>query len=180
MRKKILILSAIIVIAGGLVTWYFVSQPKTITVSRIYPFMDVPELTQKADIIVVGTITKKLPSRWVRMYPQEEPGIYTDVVVEVEEYLKNPLGQKEVTVRLSGGTVGNVIQVTMDEVTLNLGEKVLLFLTKDMKGNFVSWGEQGKYTIDEVRGMAVNEDTARNLPVKQLKTQIEEVMGKSP
>lgn len=179
MKKKILlILSAIIVIAGGLATWYIISQPKTITVSGILVTMDVPELTKNSDTIVMGTVKKRLPSRWDRSDP-EEPVIYTDVIIEIEEYLKNPLDQREVTIQLLGGKVGNVNMEAMDEATLNLGEKVLLFLKKNKEGNFVVLGAmQGKYTIDEATGMAVNEDTARNLPIKQLKTQIEEAMGK--
>jgi hypothetical protein len=70
------------------------------------------DLSNYSDKIVIGTVKEMLPSRWNTIDGKEpdvdaESGsfnlIYTDFIVSVDKYLKNPSSSKEIIVRLEGG-----------------------------------------------------------------------------
>jgi hypothetical protein len=108
--------------------------------------MDTPELTEKAKQIVIGHVVN-MQSEWT----QDRAKIFTYVTVQVEEYVKGT-GNLEVTVKIPGGSVGDITLRVSDIPEFTVGEKVLLFLTDeytdycDLMGLF-----QGKYTIVENR-----------------------------
>lgn len=57
--------------------------------------------------------------------------IYTDIIINVEKYIKNPLSSKEVWVRVEGGIVENDTLLIDYEPTFQPGENVLLYLMED-------------------------------------------------
>ncbi|NPE29220.1 hypothetical protein HNV12_14920 [Methanococcoides sp. SA1] len=125
-------------------------------------------MSREADIILTGTVKEILPSKWNTVdgkRPHESIDdfewydmIYTDVVVNVDEYLKNPSPEKEVTVRVFTGTVDKDIMTADYEASFQPGEKIFLYLvedewkyTKDLgpKHYFVLGSKQGKFTLNE-------------------------------
>ena len=126
------------------------------------------QLSSETDTTFVGIVKKILPSKW-NTADGKRPGntddafspsclIYTDIIISVDEYLKNPLSSKEVKVRVEGGTVGNDTLIASYEPSLESGEKVLLYLmkddnpgTKDIDPDHfrVTGFIQGKYTLTD-------------------------------
>lgn len=104
--------------------------------SASLPLLDTEELSNRSEMIVIGTVKEILPSKWTSADGKRPNGIdsfslensiYTDVTISVDKYLKNPSSSKEVTVRIDGGTVGNDTLEADYEPTFKPGEKVLLF-----------------------------------------------------
>lgn len=133
-------------------------------------------MSREADIILTGTVKEILPSRWNSVdckRPHESiddfewhDEIYTDVIISVDEYLKNELQEEEVTVRVLTGTVGNDTSTADYEASFQKGEKVFLYLiedeweyTKDLgpEHYFVLGSVQGKFTLTE-DGKAIRPD----------------------
>ncbi len=134
------------------------------------------QLRDYSDTIVIGTVKEILPPRWNTLdgkHPNKSPAelnstniIYTDIIISVDKYLKNPLSSGEVTVRITGGTIGNVSMSTDADPSFNTSEKVLLYLnrddnpaTKDISPeHFVVLDfHRGKYTLTD-EGKAITTD----------------------
>lgn len=125
------------------------------------------DLLIKSDTIVIGKVKEILPSKWNTIDGKRPGGtvafspfclIYTDIVISVDKYEKNPLSSKEVTVRVDGGKVGNDTLVSESEPSFQPGEKVLLYLTKDTSTGTKDIGPehfrvtglmQGKYALTD-------------------------------
>jgi hypothetical protein len=123
------------------------------------------ELSNNSYTILIGTVKEINPSKWNSVDGKRPNGIdsfsmehliYTDIIISVDKYLKNPLSSKEVTVRVDGGTVGNDTYEAMYEPSFNSNEKVLLYLTKDATNRTknispehyrVTGCMQGKFTL---------------------------------
>ena len=137
-------------------------------------------LRDHSDTIVIGTVKEILPPRWNTAdgkqpyklltkldYPDDI--IYTDIVISVDEYLKNPLSSRELIVRVTGGTIGDFSMTTDADPRFNTGEKVLLYLNKDESSSTRDIGPEhfivtdfylGKYTLtDEGNAITPNENT---------------------
>lgn len=151
------------------------NAPRTITVSSCVVYLSPDNLTKDSDIVLTGSVKEILPAKWSTsdgkepLNPIEDLGldvvIYRDVVVSVDEYLKNSLSSSEVIVRVPGGTIGNFTLDVEDMPSFEPGEKVLLFLGEDMDPatealspeHFVVYGNfQGKFSLTE-DGKAVSE-----------------------
>lgn len=90
-----------------------------------------------SDRIIIGTVKE--------LRPNFE---YTDVIINVSEWLKNPLPENEITVRTEQGTV----TITMGAANFSTDEKVLLMLNDDdiEKSRFkMSFMEQGKHPVSD-------------------------------
>jgi hypothetical protein len=86
--------------------------------------LDVPTLTQKADVIVRGTV-RSSGARW----SGDNRRIFTQVEIDVVESLKGePL--KTVSVVQPGGVVGDIGQKVSGVATYEEGEEVVLFLAR--------------------------------------------------
>jgi hypothetical protein len=133
--------------------------------------------------IVIGTVKEILPPKWNTIdgkqpnkpttkldYPYDI--IYTDIVISVDEYLKNSSSSKEVIVRITGGTVGDVSMSTDADPSFKIGEKVLLYLSKDESPSTKDIGSKhfivkdfyrGKYTLtDDGKAVMPDENTILN------------------
>jgi hypothetical protein len=117
---------------------------------------DLGTLTSEADTIVTGTVTN-LQSQW------EDGKIFTYVTIATDDYTK---GAKEgdITIRIPGGTVGNISCWVSDTPTFKIDEEILVFLrTEASYFDVVGW-YQGKYTITDNEvvgtGLSVDEFTA--------------------
>ncbi|SES92979.1 hypothetical protein SAMN04488587_1635 [Methanococcoides vulcani] len=149
----------------------------TVGISALLEYVTPEEMSNRSDVILIGTVKEILPCKW-NTVDGERPTddiydlgrndlIYTDVVVSVDQYLKNPLSEKEVIVRTQGGGDGYVIMDVEDEPSFASGEKVLLYLTNDTYSptkdfgpeHFVVTGvSQGKFTLtDDGRATQIGE-----------------------
>lgn len=138
------------------------------------------ELNSRSDTIIIGTVKEILPPKWNTVDGKKlsedvdfsiHNTIYTDVIISVDEYVKNTLSSKEVIVRVEGGTVGNDTLLVEYEPKFQVDEKVLLFLMKDdnpytkdiSPEHFIVTGAlQGKYTLTD-DGKAVRPDETVSL-----------------
>lgn len=150
-------------------------KPLSSTFSSITLAFNHTELSSRSDTIVIGTVKEILPSKWNSIdgkRPETDAEfspynlIYTDIIISVDKYIKNPLSSKEVRVRVEGGKVGNDTLTAEDEPSFKFGEKVLLYLSKDDKAgtkdiqpeHFIVTGcLQGKYTLTN-DGKAIRPD----------------------
>lgn len=151
------------------------NKPITIGISGSLEEYSYNDLNNHADTILIGKVKEILPSRWNSIDGQMNksaleinPGelIYTDIIISVDKYLKNSLSSDEVTVRVVGGTIGNITMSSDIEPSFESGEKVLLYLsndtypyTKDIGSeHFVVTGYvQGKFRLTD-DGKAVRYD----------------------
>ncbi|AKB18724.1 hypothetical protein [Methanosarcina sp. WWM596] len=142
------------------------------------------ELRDHSDTIVIGTVKEILTPRWntadgkqphklLSKFEYPDDVIYTDIVISVDEYLKNPSPSGELIVRVTGGTVGDFSMATDADPSFNTGEKVLLFLRIDTNPNTKDIGPEhfivtdfyrGKYTLTE-DGKATTPDEHTTLDV---------------
>ncbi|MBW6518030.1 MAG: hypothetical protein K0A89_05970 [ANME-2 cluster archaeon] len=151
---------------------------------------------ENSESIIIGHVLKILPSRWntadgkkpdytgmptskeeANKRYQEET-IYTDVIIRVDETIKDESTPQVITVRTSGGQVGNYIGIVEDEAKFEEGEKVMLFLTKEdpftdnsarTHYRVTSW-KFGKFSITE-DNQAVRPDVPekyRKIPLYEL------------
>lgn len=93
--------------------------------------LTLDDLIEKSDAIVIGKVVDIFPSR----SGTEPPGssylkIFTDVIIETERYLYGEPQSKYIAVRVMGGRVGEMVMWVEDEPVFNLGEEVILFLTR--------------------------------------------------
>lgn len=140
----------------------------TIEVSGCLPYMSHEDLSNESDVILMGNIKEILPSKW-NTPDGERPTdviedldqndlIYTDIVVNVDQYLKNPFSEKEVIVRTIGGNDGYICMSVNYEPSFKMDEKVLLYLREDtyaatrdvgFEHFVVTGGMQGKFTLND-------------------------------
>ena len=139
------------------------------------------ELGERSGTILIGSVKEILPGKWNTMNGTKpnkainEFGprdvIYTDVIISVDQYVKNPLPSREVTVRILGGKVGADNMIVEDETSFTSGERVMLFLRNDdapatknvgMEHLAVTGISQGKFTLTD-DGKAVRSDRTTSL-----------------
>jgi len=153
-----------------------VTSPRIIIpISGTLAYLNFTELNQRSESIVIGTVKEILPSKWNTPDGKRQNDsidniggnatMYTDIIITVDKYLKNPLNQKEVRVRIEGGE-DEVVGIAVDyEPSFKEGEKVLLYLREDTyplfnkigpKHYLVSGYYLGKFTLTD-DGMAVRE-----------------------
>ncbi len=129
---------------------------------------DLNKQTRMAQVILAGTVREIKDSKRVKVKVVEDSDdimdyIYTDIVVDVDKYIKNQKinESKTIVVRNDGGCVGNLCYESEDAPSFKIGEKVLLLLisrdvyTKDIgdKHFRVLGGMFGKFTISDGYGI---------------------------
>ncbi|MFQ5792112.1 MAG: hypothetical protein ACE5JI_16705 [Acidobacteriota bacterium] len=106
--------------------------------------MSLDEMARRAEMIFIG---RPLGSRvgW----NAERTRIYTYVTLEVERFLKGGgTGEGQVTIRLWGGRIGDVMAVVPGTPTFTPGEEVLLFCAgARARGPTVLGLSLGKFTL---------------------------------
>jgi len=133
-------------------------------------------LSENSDVILEGKVVKQNSS-----WNQNKTRIYTEVTVEVDEYLKGNRGNKTLIVTTPGGEVGEVGELYSHMPSFSKDEEVLLFVKKDKKDESykVLNGEEGKLTLyrDKKTGEKV---TSFNKKISTLKKEIKNYVDKHP
>ncbi len=141
---------------------------ETLMVSALLEFLSYEDLSDRSDVILIGTVKEILPSKWNTADGKRPTDdiydlglhdvLYTDVLISVDGYLKNPLLEKEVIVRIQGGSDGYVSIDVEDESSFSLGERVFLYLNNDTWADTKDFGpehfvvtgaSQGKFTLTD-------------------------------
>jgi hypothetical protein len=134
------------------------------------------ELSDKSDVILEGKVVKQNSS-----WNQNKTRIFTEVTVQVDEYLKGSKGNKTLVVTTPGGEVGDVGELYTHMPKFSNDEQVLLFVKEDKKDKSlkVANGEEGKITLydDKITGEKV---TSSNQKISTLKKQIKDYVNKKP
>lgn len=206
MIKKvyILILVAIIFVAGAAsIKSINSSGEQSMTVFAMNTWGDEvlndSFLEAHSDNIIMGKVIKILPSKWNTLDgkkpvsddkkpeskeefygKQKEYNIYTDVIIKVDKKIKNELTPDVMTVRTLGGQVDEVIMIEEDEAKFELGENVLLFLTKEDPFTDNSAGthyrltgwKHGKFTITKD-----NQAVRPDVPAEYQKIPLEKLLN---
>jgi hypothetical protein len=155
-----------------------VDKPLTGSSDILLVALNHTKLSNCSYSIVIGTVKEILPSRWNTIDGKRPDNtdsfspfcfIYTDTVISVDKYLKNPLSSEEVIVRVEGGTVGNDALTVNPVPSFKTGERVLLYLIKDDSPgtkdidpeHFIVTGAlQGKFTLtDDGKAVRPGENT---------------------
>jgi len=184
----IIIAGSALIFVGGKST-----EPITIRSKGLWDanVLNISSLAKSSDVIVIGEVKEILTSRWTtkdgkRPVKIDDERIYTDVIIKVEEYLKNPQPTKEITVRTLGGKVGKDSMIVEDEAEFEPNEKVLLFLTTEDpftknigRQHFrVTGWMHGKFKI--VNDQAIRPKLPKehqSIPLQKLLTVIQESLG---
>ena len=103
--------------------------------------LSLEELVVEARSVCQGVVTDVNPQ-----WNNDHTMIYTDVTVSVDECLKGREGP-EITLKIPGGTVGEITLWVSDTPTFEKDEEVILFLQEEYF-QIVGW-YQGKYTIED-------------------------------
>ncbi|MBS1268836.1 MAG: hypothetical protein MAG458_01570 [Nitrosopumilus sp.] len=164
-NTKTLSISAIIAIVAiasvSLTTVDFSSQQTELetqetivqTISGSMPAYTLEELASGTKYAIIGTVKQITPIAVESERMQQT--IFSDVVVKVKEDLNGLYDQKEISVRIQGGTIDNLQTISEPSAEFEVGEKVLFFVADkepdSMWGDnyYVAGGYLGKYKLDD-------------------------------
>lgn len=85
--------------------------------------LTLDDLTEKAKVIVIGKV-ESIESRW----NEEHTMIFTYVDIIPNSFLKGFIGGGKITVKLLGGSVGDIETVVLGSPRFENGEETVLFL----------------------------------------------------
>lgn len=114
------------------------AQKKVSTIQKT-----VTELTEKSNLVVVGKVLG-IHSEWNK----GKTRIYTNVTVNVEEFVKGSEPVKNIVITHLGGEVGSVGEIYSSTPRFKTNEEVMLFLHKNKRGELnVTKGAEGKFIV---------------------------------
>jgi hypothetical protein len=129
---------------------------------------EIRNLSEGADMIVTGKVVDQ-KSQW----NSEKSRIYTNVTIQVDEFLKGSNNQSRIVITHLGGEVGDVGETYSHVPTFIDSEEVLVFVKKSAKDESLSVfeGEEGKLTLyeDKTTGEKI---TSKNVKASEMKKEI--------
>ncbi len=135
---------------------------------------EIKNLSEGADMIVTGKVVNQ-KSEW----SSDKSKIYTNVTIQVDEFLKGSNNQNRIVIKNLGGEVGNVGETYSHVPTFQDDEDVLLFVKKSTKDESlrVFEGDEGKLTLyqDKNTGEKV---TSNNIKASEMKREIKNYVEK--
>ena len=150
--------------------------------------LSIPFLDNHSESVVEGHVMEILPSRWNTpegKKPKSDTGltpenvqIHTDVIIKVDKNIRGST-PATIVVRTQGGQVGDDSVFVEDEARFELGEKVILFLTKedpftdnsDGTHYRVTGWKHGKFSITKE-----NQAVRYDIPAEHQKIQVEDLL----
>ena len=105
------------------------------------------ELTNQSESIIIGTVLE-MNSYW----NEDKTLIFTDTLIQVQEFIKGSFAENPITVRHIGGTIGDLVLKVSDTPNFQLNDEVILFLNNDPESENIKILQartQGKYSILE-------------------------------
>lgn len=139
-RKKLISIVAIAVIAAVLPGMYFGGiYPIEITSIGLSPAMEYEELMEKSQLVVKGKIISSETN--VEFLDEDElllADITTIWTLDIKKVIKGDHTGKKVKFATSGGTYNNMKHTAMHSPNLEIGDKMIVFLTKEPASE---WGD---------------------------------------
>ena len=105
--------------------------------------MALPEITESADVIVDGLVQQ------LQTQKADRGDLYTRVTLRIEDIWASDreMGQN-LDILLAGGTLGRRKEVVEPQATYAVGERVVVFLKRNSKGNLITVGlTHGKFKV---------------------------------
>jgi len=135
---------------------------------------EIRNLSEGADIIVTGKVVDQ-KSQW----NSDKSKIYTNVTIQVDEFLKGSNNQNRIVITHLGGEVGNVGETYSHIPTFQDDEDVLLFVKKSIKDESLSVfeGEEGKMTLYQNKNTG-EKVTSNNIKASDIKKEIKSFVEK--
>lgn len=129
---------------------------------------DIRKLSEGSDLIVTGKVIEQ-KSQW----NSDKSKIYTNVTIQVDEFLKGDNSQSRIVIKNPGGEVGNVGETYSHMPTFKNEEDVLVFVKRSNKDQslIVFQGDAGKMTLYE-NNKTGEKITAQNIKVSEMKNKI--------
>lgn len=117
------------------------------------PPFTVDDLSKGAKYVVIGKVISITPTDKVSEEASKTSPIYSDVVIGVQRDLTNQFQDKQISVRIMGGQIGNTVVQAEHTPEFTIGEDVLVFVAD--KAPHTVWGdnyyvaglELGKYRL---------------------------------
>ena len=135
---------------------------------------EIKNLSVGADMIVIGKVIDQ-KSEW----SSDKSKIYTNVTIQVDEFLKGSNNQNRIVIKNLGGEVGNIGETYSHVPTFTNEEDVLVFIKKSEKDQSlrVFQGDAGKMTFyqDKKTGEKV---TSKNVKASEMKKEIKNYVEK--
>lgn len=108
-----------------------------------FVLMDERTLLESSDAVIVGSVTAIESA-----FPESDGPVYTYIHVQPERVIKGPLGREPLVLREPGGTVGERHEWIYGAPEFWVGERALLFLSRNPDGSLQTNGlSMGKYTL---------------------------------
>lgn len=139
--------------------------------------LDISFLDKYSESVVIGRVIEILPSRWDTPDGKKPAdimldfSIYTDVIIKVDKIVKGST-PAILVVRTMGGQVGDDLMFAEDEASFELGENVLLFLTREGTHYRITGWEYGKFSITDD-----NQAVRLEVPSEYQKIPVEELLN---
>ena len=132
---------------------------ETVYVDGSLAYYSVDDLVAGSTLVVSGTITGEPESLRVHHASADMETNFTDYTLAVETVYRGQAAGETLTVRIYGGTAGNVTEIYSPAPQLTAGEEYLLFLNQPgMGGAFNTPGDY--YYLTGVTQGVFQEDTA--------------------
>ncbi len=152
-----------VLLAGVSCALWFVRAPQDAS-ALIVPY-DLGKLARKSERILTGEVVELHSYRAPFLNLGEV--IFTDVKIRIDDTIKGQPHEKEVTVQVLGGTIGDSYQRCPDSPRYTKGEKVLVFL-RTYQGRLWNTGwYQGKYRLLQGEEDETFVKGARGLPIAE-------------
>jgi hypothetical protein len=152
-----------------LITFFFHSEGRSQSVQA-----EIKNLSEGADMIVTGKVVDQ-KSEW----SSDKSKIYTNVTIQVDEFLKGSNNQNRIVIKNLGGEVGNIGETYSHVPTFTNEEDVLVFVKKSDKDQSlrVFQGDEGKMTFyqDKKTGEKM---TSKNIKASEMKKEIKNYVEK--
>ena len=133
----------------------------TISADWVETYNSVEQMTEAADLIVVGEIGKGATWEYPIKY-RYAPLVFTNYTVAIESVLKGET-DKEIVVWVDGGIVESIEYVLDDSPLLVEGSEMVLFLRKTGNTWTTLGGPQGRFTVVKGKVYATEEETVNDL-----------------
>jgi len=140
--------------------------------------MSVEELSQKADLIVQGTVVDLKGE-----LTADKTAIHTTVLISVQDQWKGK-STSSVTLVQPGGSLGEIVEEVPGLPSFKPSEKVILFLKEMPEGKLIVFGgEQGKFVLrfDADSGSEMVEgSTGEKAAFSDFACRVKKALGHSP
>lgn len=179
MKKSKIIMMSIAGLAVILPLAMFYSMSPVVSQTHsLVESLTVDDLTDRAMIIVEGKIVKSTTGLQYYGGDTDTPKVYTKWYLEPTKFIKGSDKSPLLEIKTFGGTHEKYTQTT-DDVSFNIGEKVILFLGKEPESiysdsYYVRGLQQGKYSVEDsmVKSEIPGRDSSEQELLKKVATRM--------